>query len=125
VGHGTLLYQGLAMTEEEFWAILYDVPPIMAPIYRLYYNDQGEPLFYSMEDRPGNYIDIDQETFARSPSHVRVKDGKLIHVSLKNIVKKLVPGNVGTACDPRDVCVVVEESIGPNTKWSLKNNETN
>lgn len=125
MGNVALLHQGLAMTEEEFWAILYDIPPVIPPTYRLYYNDQGEPLFYSMEDQPGNYIEIDQETFARSPSHVRVKNGKLIHVSLKNTVKKLVPGNVGTACDHRDVCIVVDDSDLPNTKWSLKSNETN
>jgi len=65
------------MTPEEFWAALAPTTSLPVPIYRLYYDDQGLPLFYSMQEDPGNYIEIDHETYANPPTHVRVVDGKL------------------------------------------------
>jgi hypothetical protein len=112
------------MTPEEFWAILHDVPADIDPLYRLYYNDQGEPLFYSQEDLAGNYIDIDAKTFAQSPSHVRVVNGQLINLEHQKLVRKLTPSTVGTCCDPRDICVVVDQH-SEHIKWNLKTHETN
>lgn len=95
---------------EDFWA---EVARLTQPrfeakvFYRLYHDDEGHPLFYSMEDLPGNYIDIDAETYAQGSSHVRVIDGKLVKTQRKSTVSKLRPGNEGTPCDPQDVCVVV------------------
>ena len=107
------------MTPEEFWAIWQQSNPEIKPIfYRLYYNDNGEPLFYSMEDLPGNYIDIDQETFALCPSNVRVVNGQLKKVNTSTI-DKLVPSDHGICCDPRNICIVVTEEQ-PHQKWSIK-----
>ena len=110
------------MTEDEFWAILAptEIPKIF---YRLYYDDRGRPLFWTMQDEPRNYIETDQETYQLQPKHIRVRDGKLVELITQDI-KKLVPGTTGACCDPRDVCVVVAENQ-PNIKWSLKNDETN
>ena len=110
------------MTNEEFWVIMTtpDPPKIF---FRLYYDDRGRPLFYTMQDEPGNYIEIDQETFQRGPAHVRVRNGKLVELVTVEI-KKLIPGNEGTCCSPTDVCVIVDGSQ-PHTKWSLKIDETN
>lgn len=110
------------MTLDEFLHILHDVPPSAPIFYRLYYNDHGEPLFYSMEDLPGNYIDIDAALYTRSPRNVKVKDGK-IYETASSVPKKLVPGSSGTACDPYDVCVIVDDDR-PNTKWRLKTYES-
>lgn len=123
MGPGTLLYQGLAMTPEEFWAILYAVPEKVEPVYRLYYNDQGEPLFYSMEDKPGNYIDIDQATFTQASSHVRVKNGRLVFTNTHRTTRKLTPASTGTPCDTRDICVVVDCDRA-HTKWTIKTYES-
>ena len=110
------------MTPEEFWAILH-APVETKPIfYRLYYNDDGTLLCYSMEDLPGNYIEIDAETFNRRPSNIRIVDGKLKEIKLASLVKKLVPGTEGIPCHPDDICIVVKETE-PNTKWSIKTNE--
>lgn len=106
------------MTPEEFWAIWQAVEKPKPLIYRLYYDENGLPLFYTMEDLPGNYIDIDQTTYHLSPSNVKVVNGKLIHLN-NNILSKLVPGDYGTACDPRDICVVVDPQT-PHLKWSIK-----
>ena len=111
------------MTPEEFWAILHAPVEVKPIFYRLYYNDDGIPICYSMEDLPGNYIEIDAETYHRTPANVRIVNSKLKEIKLTGLVKKLVPGDHGTACDPRDICVVTDSQ--PHTKWSLKTNETN
>ena len=106
------------MNEAEFWAALAPLPPAPDPIYRLYHDDLGNPLFYSMEDLPGNYIEIDHKTYQTTPPHVRVVDGKLIILET-SVVHKLKPGSTGTPCDPQDICVVVDAEQ-TNIKWSLK-----
>jgi hypothetical protein len=112
------------MTPEEFWSILHAVPGPVEPIRRLYYNKDGEPLFYAAEDLPGNYIDVDQETFARASSRVRVRNGQIVSTATHRLSKKLVPSEHGTTCDIRDVCVVVSAEQ-PHTKWTIKNYEQN
>lgn len=108
------------MTPEEFFSIwAQSTPANTTNFYRLYYNDHGEPLFYSMEDLPGNYIDIDQKTYTQAPRNVVVKDGKIIQLS-NACSRKLVPNDRGTPCDVRDVCVVTLEST---VKWSMKTYE--
>jgi hypothetical protein len=105
------------MTEAEFWAALAP-QEITATIYRLYYDDQGYPLFYSMEDLPGKYIDIDHTTYTNPPTHARVIDDKLVITYIPTVVK-LRPGTEGIPCHPNDVSIVVGEHE-PNIKWSLR-----
>ena len=109
------------MTEQEFWDILFDAPVPRPIFYRAYYNDQGWVECYTMEDLPGNYIDIDQPTYITSP-YARVIDGKLTVIKPTSIVTKLIPAMIGTACDSRDVCIVTDAKN--NIKWSLKTSET-
>jgi hypothetical protein len=111
------------MTPEEFWSILHSMPEPSPVFYRLYYNDQGHPLFYSMADEPGTYIEIDQETFARNISNVRVRDGRLVEITWLTTTK-MVPGNCGTPCHPDNVAVIVAEDQ-PHTRWSKKTYESN
>ena len=111
------------MTPEQFWSILHNMPEPLPVSYRLYHDDQGRPLFYSMETVPGTYIEIDQATFARSASNVRVRDGKLIEITWATTTK-LVPGNSGSTCHPDNVAVIVTEDR-PHTKWSRKTYESN
>lgn len=111
------------MTEEEFFSIWQNQVSAVhgTPEYRLYYNEDGFPLFYSMEQLTGNYIVVDQETYLNSPTHIRVLNGKLI-VYQTNFAKKIVPAEYGQACDTRNVCVVVDLDR-PHTKWSLKHQD--
>jgi hypothetical protein len=111
------------MTPEEFWGILQAQQPAMhgSPEYRLYYDENGFPLFYSMEQLPGNYIVVDQETYLNGPKHIRVLNGKLV-VYQTNFAKKIVPVGYGQACDPRNVCVVVGVDQ-PHINWSLKHQD--
>lgn len=106
------------MTDEEFWNILADIP-VPAPLhYRLYYDTNGVPLFYSMEDLPGTYIEIDQETYSRNPSNVRVHNGKMYELT-QNITTKLTHSDTGTPCHPADVSIVVPETH-KHQRWSKK-----
>lgn len=106
------------MNWEEFVKIWQDSAPNPQPVFfRLYYNEQGHPLSYSMEDLPGNYIDIDAVTYQHSDFNVRVVDGKLIKVSKQQPIAKLRPQDIGTPCHPWDVTVVVD-STEPNIKWN-------
>jgi hypothetical protein len=104
---------------EDFWAEVarltqgQEAQPIF---YRLYYDDQGNPLFYSQEDLLGNYIDIDQATYAQSSRNVRVVDGRLVLLDTGTGVGKLRPRDSGTPCHPKDVSVVVDP-VTAHTKW--------
>jgi hypothetical protein len=113
------------MTEQEFWQILQSAPEPMPIFYRLYYSDNGTPIIYSMEELPGNYIEVDQETYVLAPFNVRVVNGRLTYIKPVISIKKLQPNDLsGTACDPRDVCVVVD-STHLHVKWTTVNNELN
>jgi hypothetical protein len=105
------------MNEKEFWAALKPVEskPLL---YRLYYNDAGNPLYFSQEDLPGNYIDVDHTTYINPPKYIRVVDKKLVILE-DTAVTKLYPGKSGTCCHPQDITIIVNEST-QHIKWSLK-----
>ena len=111
-------------TTENFWAA-WALPqePSKPAFYRLYHDEQGYLLFYSMEDVPGNYIEIDQVTFAAGSPRVQVVNGQLRHIKT-NIISKLVPSSQGQACDPRDVAVVTNNSTNKQYWKSKATNET-
>ena len=110
-------------TTDNFWAAWAawdrtEPPPVF---YRLYYDDAGMPIVYSMEDLPGNYIDIDHATYARQSYHVRIVDQQLVIVEARTAaLAKLTPGTEnGTPCAPSDVSIVVS-ALAPHIKWTKK-----
>ena len=108
-------------TTDNFWKAWSDLQPTTVQLveYRLYYTTDGKPICYTMEDLPGNYIEVDMETYLVGSYHVRVVDQKLVNIPAMSRVTKLKPSNTfGVPCDPRDICVVVDES-SKHTKWSL------
>lgn len=109
------------MTPEQFIKIWQTVPEPQLIFYRLYYNDRGEPMFYTMEDLPGNYIEIDQDTYTRSPRNIRIQNGKIVYIN-RILTNKLVPAAHGSRCDSRDICVIIDHE--PCINWSLKTYET-
>ena len=113
------------MNEQEFldfWNAI-EWPEIKPVYYRLYYDDSGQPLFYSHEDQPGKYIDVTPEQFALGDMQVRVVNGVLT-TRTQPLPPKLMPGMTGTACHINDVAVVVNEQE-PNQRWKLQTHEQN
>ena len=106
----------------EFWRS-FQWPEIQPVTYRLYHDDQGRPIIYTMEDLPGTYIEIDQTTYTLASFDVKVVDGKLVIIQPAITAKKLKPSqDQGTTCDPRDVCVVIDNT-DKHQKWNITTNE--
>jgi len=106
-------------TTRNFWEVMrsFEWPEPKPISYRLYHDADGRPVIYSMEDLPGTYIEVDPETYTRASHHVRVRDGKLVELKPKTSVTKLTKDtHSGMPCDPKDVCVVVDEKQA-HTKW--------
>ena len=59
--------------------------------FRLYYDEQGLPVVYSMENLPGTYIEVDQATYAKNSYQVRVINGTLAHIEYANRAMEHVP----------------------------------
>ena len=107
------------ITAEDFWSVWTEpVAPVPSVFYRLYHNNDGSPVGYTMEDLPGNYIEVDKDTYLIGSFNVKVVNQKLVYLSTVKNISKLKPNNTGTACDPQDICVVVTENV-PHVKWSL------
>lgn len=106
----------------EFWQSFH-WPEIQPVVYRLYHDDEGRPIIYTMEDLPGTYIEVDQATYIHGSFGVKVVDGKLVIIEPAVVTTKLQPSqDQGTPCDPRDVCVVVDHSV-KHQKWTKIINE--
>jgi hypothetical protein len=104
-------------TTKNFWEAFLSQPAAEPPkiFYRLYHDDRGYPLFYSMEDVPGTYIEIDLETYQKGDSQIRVIDGKIVETVWRP-TSKLVPSSTGFPCHPDNVAIIVAEDQ-PHIKW--------
>ena len=86
--------------------------------YRLYYDSKsGAPLFYSMEgEHQGDYLVIDKQTYDSGKYNLVVVDKQIKPLELKNI-RKLIPSNQGTPCNPSNVMIVDTAST---YHWQIK-----
>lgn len=91
-------------------------PPTI--FYRLYHDDLGKPLIYTMEDLPGTYIEISREDFLLASMNCQIVNGKIVR-QVNTYTAKLIPGDSGVPCHPDSVAVVVSETQ-PNIKWSYR-----
>jgi hypothetical protein len=95
------------MTESEFIDIWQGIAQPQPVTYRLYHDGRGRLMFYSMEDLTGDYVEIDQDLFSRSPSRIRVIDGRVHELEWRQSVK-LRPSQNGTPCHAQDVTIVYD-----------------
>ena len=105
------------ITLEQAIAMLRAMPEPLPVSWRLYYDDHGRPITYSMEALPGNYIEVDAATYQRGPLNVRVVNGELRYIK-HTWSQKLVPSDSGTPCYSSDVSIVVDRE--PLQHWSRK-----
>jgi hypothetical protein len=86
---------------------------IVSSKYKLYYNSDGTPKFYSMEELDFPYIEVDLQTFENGRYDVRVIDGRIRSLS-ENIISKMTITEQETptsiASDPSDVTILVSSS---------------
>lgn len=104
------------MNEQEFWAALLPVTP-SKPSYRLYYNQDGIPVKYSVDDEPGNYIEISSQEYLNASFKLVVRNGNIVYLK-EPAVPKLVISDYGVATHLDDITVITD--CEPNNKWSLK-----
>lgn len=98
---------------QEALELLPELPQAPAE-HRAYFDHKGTLLFYSMEDLPGNYVVVDQDTWACGATNIRLRDGQLIWITAPDS-SKLVPAMHGVSCDARDVTVITTHD--PCQKW--------
>ena len=85
--------------------------------FRLYYDAEGNPVTYATEDLPGDYLIVDQHTYAQGRYDIKIIDGEV--VPLKDFVyyNKIIPSDSGTACHPDNALLIDAEST---VFWSTK-----
>lgn len=112
------------ITDEEFNQIISQWSPPPPPQYRVYYNDTGRIVCYTMEDLPGNYIVISAEDYALCRYDARVDEGKLVYTHLQSHTFKLrkvaenTPGSVKTT--KYDINIIVEDDETSVDWWAQK-----
>jgi hypothetical protein len=105
----------------DFWQT-YQWPEQKPVSYRLYYNEQGLPVEYSMDELPGKYIEVTAEQFAERDHRVKVKNQQLIKIIHQTPTRKLIPAEHGTPCHRNNVAIVVD-SANTHKKWKLTQHE--
>ena len=106
-------------TPEEY-VIVWEAPEIIAPEFRLYYDDKGYLICYTCEKLEGNYIVIDALTFAEGRPDIRVADGRLVKASSGAVVSRLYPSTEGALCEVEDISILTETN---GQYWKLKTYE--
>jgi len=96
---------------------VYEPPP--PPEFRLYYDDNGNVLFYTGEKPEGNYIVIDKQTFAEARPDVKVINGVIILNSNITQIYKLKPTTEGTLTYVDDVSLILDSTDIEGTYWQF------
>ena len=88
--------------------------------FRLYYNERGEVLYYTTEKLEGEYIVIDNNTFASARYDIKVINGKIIEEQSKSSYSMIIDVD-GITCAYEDINIIVDESYeGKTNKWNFK-----
>lgn len=86
---------------------------------RLYYDENGDVVTYTMEDLPGNYIIVSQEIFDQVRTDIKIKDGEIIRITRSNSWKLQPSDNKSTPIHPSDVSIVVNSKYSKPAYWEV------
>ena len=113
-------------TTDNFWKVWHSFQwPEPRPVFfRLYHDNDGHPVAYSMEEMDMPYVEVDQNSYHIADHAVRVVDGKIVKIVQSISTMKLVPSSHGTPCDVRDVSIVVSTDR-EHQCWSKQTYEQN
>ena len=107
---------------DSFWQAVTEFAHIENVVeHRLYYNDQGLPLYYSCEQLPGNYITVSAEVYAQGRYDCCIVNGTIKYPAVVKYAK-LIPSTKGTACYAKDVSIISPTDTDAQY-WKLKNYE--
>jgi hypothetical protein len=85
--------------------------------FRLYYDAEGNPVTYTSEDLPGDYLVVDQDTYAQGRYDIRIIDEEIVPLSDFVSYNKMIPSEDGTACHTNNALLIEPESTA---FWSTK-----
>ena len=115
------------MTEQELIELLSvsveDKKVVKTPEFRVYYDENGGILYYTMEDLPGNYILITKQQYAESRYDYVVKDGKLTNPNRVTVVNKMKKTPVGVGSCKYDISIIPSKNDTDIVMWSQVSNE--
>lgn len=78
------------------------------PVFKLYYDENGNVITYTMDELHGEYIVITPEQFAEARSDVIVKNGEIVYTHKQTHIFKLEKSTGGTKCSKYDVSIIEE-----------------
>lgn len=106
---------------QEEYILIWEAPKIEAPEFRLYYKEDGSVDFYTCEKPEGNFIVVDQQTYAEGRQDVKVIDGKVARIRPHTIIQKLVKSSKGQKTELDDVSVVIttDSKVKDYAYWEL------
>ena len=98
---------------------MYEPPP--PPEFRLYYDSNGNVLFYTGEKIEGdNYIVVDAKTFAEARVDLKVIDGNIVYNSSLTQIFKVKPSESGTLTSNEDVTLILHSNENSDGQfWNI------
>tara|TARA_R110000868_G_scaffold194083_1_gene439400 strand:+ start:100 stop:453 length:354 start_codon:yes stop_codon:yes gene_type:complete len=90
----------------------------VVPERRLYYDENGDVITYTMEDLPGNYIVVDRLFFDQVRTDIKVINGNIIKITRTGSWKLQPSIEKSTPICPTDVSIVVNDTYSNPAYWN-------
>lgn len=91
--------------------------------FRVYYDKQGDILYYTTEKLEGDYIVVDKQVYIEARYDLCVIDKKLVKKVKGITIRKYKPDDTGIVCHSEDISILVDDNFKEIQKWKLHVNE--